>query len=72
MSPRGFLKAVRNHWAIKNRLHWVLDVQMREDDLRNSAGDGPENLAGVRRMVSNIVRLKDDNLSFRRRILRAA
>ena len=72
MFPRDFLKAVRNHWAIKNRLHWVLDVQMREDDLRNRAGHGPENLAGIRRLVLNIVRLQDDKLSIRRRFLRMA
>ena len=72
MSPKDFLKAVRNHWAIKNQLHRVLDVQMREDDLRNRAGHGPENLAGIRRLVVNIVRLKKDKLSFRRRLLRAA
>ena len=72
MSPKDFLKAVRNRWAIENRLHWVLDVQMREDDLRNRAGRGPENLAGVRRLVVNIMRLKDNKLSFRRRFLRVA
>ncbi len=72
MSPRDFLKAVRNHWAIKIQLHWVLDVQMREDDLRNRAGHGPENLAGILRLVVNIVRLKKGKLSFRRRLLRAA
>ena len=72
MSPKDLLKAVRNHWAIKNQRHRVLDVQMQEDDLRNWAGYGPENLAGVRRLVVNIARLMDDKLSFRRRLLRAA
>ena len=72
VSQGDFLKAVRNHWAIENQLHWVLDVQLREDDLRNRAGYGPENLAGVRRLVVNIVRFMEDKLSFRRRLLRAA
>ena len=72
MSPEDFLKAVRNHWAIKNRLHWVLDVRMREDDLRNRTGRGPENLAAVRRPVMSMARLMDDKLSIRRRLLRAA
>ena len=26
MTPEELLKAVRNHWAIENRLHWVLDA----------------------------------------------
>ena len=55
MSPEDFLKAVRNHWAIESRLHWVLDVRMREDDLRNRTGRGPENLVAVRRLVVSIV-----------------
>ena len=45
---------------------------MREDDLRNRAGHGPENLAAVRRLVVSIVYLMDDKLSVRRRLLRAA
>ena len=72
MSPEDFLKAVRSHWAIENRLHWVLDVQMREDDLRNRVGHGPVNFAAVRRLVVNLANLQDDKLSFRRRLLRTA
>ena len=69
---KDFLKAVRNHWATENRLHWVFDVRMREDDLRNRTGRGPENLVAVRRLVVSIVHLMDDKLSIRRRLLRAA
>ena len=53
----------------KNKLRWVLDVQMWEDDLRNRAGHGPENLASVRRLVISMVHLMDDKLSVRRRPL---
>ena len=72
MSPEDFLEAVRNHWAIENKLHWVLDVRMREDDLQNRRGRGPETMAGICRLAVNIVRLMDDDLSVRRRLLRAA
>ena len=72
MSPEDFLRAVRNHWTIENKLHWVFDVQMREDDLRNRTSHGPETLVGIRHLALNIVRLVDDNLSARRRLLRAA
>ena len=72
MSPEEFLKTVRNRWAIENNLHWVLDVQMGEDDLRNWADDGPENLAMLRRIALNIVKLMDDKLSCRGRSGRAA
>ena len=67
MSPEELLKAVRNHWVIENSLHWVQDVQMGEDDLRNRAGHGAENLAAVPRIALNIIRLMDDKLSIRRR-----
>ena len=40
MSPEDFLKAVRNHWAIENKLHWVLDVRMREDGPRPGESRG--------------------------------
>ncbi len=69
---KDFLKAVRNHWAIENRLHRIPDVRMREDDLRNRTGRGPENLAAVHSLVVSIVHLMDDKLSIRRRLLRAA
>ena len=72
MSPEELLKAVRTHWAIENSLHWVLDVQMGEDDLRNRMGHGPENLAAVRKIALNIIRLMDDKLSIRRRFRWAA
>ena len=49
------LKAVWNHWAVKNRLHWVLDVQMQEDDFRNRMGHGPLNLAGIRCLIVNFL-----------------
>ena len=72
MSPEELLKAVRTHWAIENSLHWVLDVRTGEDDLRNRMGRGPENLAAVRKIAPDIVRLMDDKLSIRRRFRWAA
>ena len=53
----------------RERLHWILGVKMREDDMRNWAGHSPVNLAAVRRLVLN---RQDDKLSFRRRLLKAA
>ena len=45
---------------------------MREDDLRNRAGHGSANLAAVRRLAASILRMADDKLSFRRRMIKAA
>ena len=63
MSPEKFLKTVRNRWATENNLHWVLDVQKGEDNLRNWANNGPKNLATLRRIAPDIVKLMDDRLS---------
>jgi predicted transposase YbfD/YdcC len=47
--------AVRSHWAIENRLHWVLDVGFREDDCPIYSDHAPENLAQLRKMSLNLL-----------------
>lgn len=51
-----FARAVRGHWAVENQLHWVLDVQMREDQSRARAGYAAENLATLRRLALNLLK----------------
>ena len=48
--------AVREHWAIENSLHWVLDVTMNEDMSRIRKDYAPENLATLRRIAINMVK----------------
>lgn len=48
--------AVRSHWGIENQLHWVLDVQMNEDQCRVRTGNAAQNLATLRRIVLNLQR----------------
>ena len=56
LEPERFLEVTRSHWRIENSLHWVLDVTMNEDQARNRTGNGPENLALLRRMALNLAR----------------
>jgi predicted transposase YbfD/YdcC len=48
--------AVRGHWGIENRLHWVLDSALREDDSRVRQGSADQNLAVLRRLALNLLR----------------
>jgi len=48
-------KAIRNHWGIENRLHYVLDVTFKEDGSRIRTEDGAENMATLRRLAMNFL-----------------
>ena len=67
-----FARAVRCHWHIENRLHWVLDVVFHEDLSRLRSGHGPHNMATVRHMVINLLRGAQDKHSLKVRRKSAA
>lgn len=60
-------EAVRSHWAIENRLHWVLDVTFGEDQSRLRKGHGARNMAVVRHFAINLLRTVQDKVSIRLR-----
>ena len=49
---------VRAHWGIENRLHWSLDVSFNEDQCRLRVGQAARNLAVVRKIALNQLRLE--------------
>jgi predicted transposase YbfD/YdcC len=49
-------QAIRRHWEVENRLHWVLDVLFREDACPVRVGDGAQNLALLRQLALNLLR----------------
>jgi predicted transposase YbfD/YdcC len=59
--------AVREHWAIENRLHWVLDVTFADDQSRIRKGHGARNMATVRHFALNLVRTATDKRSIKSR-----
>jgi predicted transposase YbfD/YdcC len=56
LSAARAAEAVRNHWAIENSLHWVLDVTFGDDQSRLRTGHGAKNMAVVRHFAINLVR----------------
>ena len=50
------LHAVRSHWSIENKLHWVLDVALNEDRSRIRKDQAPENFAVLRHMALNLLK----------------
>jgi predicted transposase YbfD/YdcC len=59
--------AVRGHWGIENRLHWVLDVVFKDDMARLRTGHGAKNMAVVRHFAINLVRTAADKKSIKLR-----
>lgn len=47
---------IRGHWAIENRLHYVLDVSFAEDTARQRRGHSAQNFARLRRIALNLLR----------------
>jgi predicted transposase YbfD/YdcC len=49
--------AIRGHWQIENRLHWVKDVIFDEDKSPQKAGNAPINLSIIKSWVLSVFRL---------------
>jgi predicted transposase YbfD/YdcC len=67
LSPHDAASVVREHWAIENRLHWVLDVTFADDQSRLRKGHGARNMATVRHFALNLVRTASDKRSIKSR-----
>jgi predicted transposase YbfD/YdcC len=67
LDARTFARAVRAHWGIENRLHWVLDVVFHDDLARLRTGHGPENMAVVKHMAINLLRAAKPTTSLKNR-----
>ena len=72
LDAKLFARAVRCHWHVENRLHWVLDVVFHEDLNRLRSGAGPQNMATVRHMAINLLRGPKDKHSLKVRRKSAA
>jgi predicted transposase YbfD/YdcC len=72
LDAKLFGYAVRCHWHVENRLHWVLDVVFHEDLSRLRSAAGPQNMATVRHIAMNLLRTPKDKHSLKVRRKSAA
>ena len=49
-------RAIRQHWGIENKLHWVLDVAFGEDLSRKRQGHAAQNFSLLNRIALNLLR----------------
>jgi len=55
-SARTLHDAVRSHWGIENKVHWVLDIAFREDESRARIGHSAHHMAVLRHIALNLLR----------------
>ena len=66
------MAAVRTHWHVENKLHWVLEVAFGEDRSRIRDGHAPQNMAIVRRLALNLLKQEGtSSVGIKNRRLRA-
>jgi predicted transposase YbfD/YdcC len=63
---------VRDHWAIENGLHWVMDMTFRDDECRIRTEHAPENFVTLKHMAANLARKAPGRDSLRLRLKTAA
>lgn len=56
LSAKELARAVRAHWGIENRLHWMLDVCFGEDGSMVRKDNAPQNLSLLKKIVLNLIR----------------
>ena len=64
-------KAVRNHWGIENKQHWMLDVGFHEDQCRIREKISGKNFATLRRLALNLLKKEPTKAGIKRKRLRA-
>lgn len=67
LDPLTFGRAVRSHWGIENRLHWMLDVVFRDDLARLRSANAPKNMAIIKQIALNMIRGAKPTTSFKNR-----
>ncbi len=61
---------IRDHWAVENSLHWVLDMVFRDDECRMRTDHAPANFTTLKHMALNLIRRAPgkDSIRLRRKV----
>ena len=61
---------IRDHWAIENSLHWVLDMVFQDDECRLRTDHAPANFTTLKHMALNLIRSAPgkDSLRLKRKV----
>jgi predicted transposase YbfD/YdcC len=61
---------IRDHWAIENSLHWVMDMMFRDDECRIRTENAPANFTTLKHMAHNLIRKAPgkDSLRLKRKV----
>lgn len=60
-------RAIRAHWEVENKVHWVLDMSLNEDRCQIYKDNAPENMGILRKFALNFVnKHKPESLSVKR------
>ena len=67
---RRLANAVRQHWAIENGLHWVMDMMFRDDESRIRKDHAPANFTTLKHIAYNLIRRVPgkDSLRLKRKV----
>jgi predicted transposase YbfD/YdcC len=70
-NAQSHVKAIRNHWGIENKQHWILDVGFHEDQCRIRDKVSGKNFATLRRLALNLLKQNPKKGGIKRKRLRA-
>lgn len=61
---------IRDHWAVENSLHWVMDMVFRDDECRLRTDHAPANFTTIKHIALNLIRRapSKDSLRLRRKL----
>ncbi|MFV0390748.1 MAG: ISAs1 family transposase [Paludibacteraceae bacterium] len=55
-NARKIGKRIRSHWGIEDKLHWLLDVAMNEDESTKRSGYASQNFSIINKICLNLLK----------------